>query len=136
MRQYFRISLAGELKAFCEKSGTNRFKIFNNAVMNQTDEVPRKKRMRIANLRPSMRCPASVSDASFCIKLNGFDLLTTLRNARNGTRTVKPDVVNRRTPARVVSAVLKPAKSFKKDRHDISIACSRNNSTHDSLAFN
>ena len=90
--------------------------------------------MCVANFRGAVCSPPGVSNSGRPLNLILFRLSDQILNALNRSGTFQLAVINNGATARVVPAILHPAKTFRQDGNDISITYAGNNSAH-SLIF-
>ena len=81
MRDHFRIGLTREFVTLILKPRTNGLVVLNDAVMHQTDEIVRKKRMSIPHGRSTVRRPARMRNAGDGVEAGFLSFLRELRNA-------------------------------------------------------
>ena len=109
---------------------TQRFVVFDDAVVHQGDGVAREMRVRVDGIRPAMRGPARVRDADGAVQVAGLCLGIEIGHARHGARALELAIALNGDAARVIAAVFQTAQAFDQDGNDIARGNRANDTAH------
>ena len=124
------VRVANERIAFCFEVFSQFFVVFDDAVMNDSDVVPRHMWMRIDLARHTVCRPARVRNTNFSVQRIFVERILQLLNFSYPPRTCDIAVVKDSNSSRIVAAILQPSEPVHQDRDNISFGHRADNSTH------
>src|SRR5947208_5721698 len=138
MRDYFGVGLRAKDIALRLQSLTQRFVVFDDAVVDDGDFVPRQMRMRVVGRRRAVRRPPRMRYSGRRMELASVGLQSQIGDTRRRDQPLE----NRRCAAidhgkagGIVAAIFEPPDSFDQDWNHVASRCRANDAAHDKLPF-
>ena len=110
------------------------FVVFDDAVVNDRDDVARHVRVRIGLIGHSVRSPTCVRDALRSTERVFFQRIRKLLDLAHAPDAADLAVLENGDTGRVIAPILEPAKAFQQDGDNVSFGNGADNSAHGSNA--
>src|SRR5437660_11535393 len=138
MRDHFGIGLRAEDVALRLQLLTQRFVVFDDAVVDDGDFVARQMRMRVIGGRRAVRRPTRMRDASRRMELARISLYRQIGDSRRRYQTFemrRGATVDDGKAGRIVAAIFEPPDPFDPHRNHVASRCRPDDAAHDKLPF-
>ena len=124
----FGIGVRAEFIAFGGKTGTQRFIVFDDAVMHYGDVIFADVWMRVAFAWHAMGRPAGMGNADAALDICAF--FDEVSDSPDAAHALQQSVMHHHQSGRIVTAIFQTLQSFQQDRHNIALRHGTYDSTH------